>query len=136
MGVPVKQLLLGACLVALVGCGDGAVDVRGTVTYKGKPVESGAIVFEPEDRNGPTKGAAITNGEYHLSGPNQVTPGVKIVRIQAFGPSGRKISAAPGSTKMVDEIKQYIPTKYNTDSEVKVTVESGKENKFDFDVKP
>jgi hypothetical protein len=131
----VRHLFLGACLIALVGCGGGPVDVRGKVTYDGKAVENGTISFEPEKQDGPTKGQAIAKGEYLLSGPNAVPPGAKIVRIQAFGPSGRKVSAAPGSKEMVDEMKQYIPKQYNAASTLKVTVESGKTNTLDFDLK-
>lgn len=131
-----KQLMLAACLLGLAGCGDGTAEVRGKVTFNGKPVENGTIVFESEDRNGPTHGVPITNGAYQMAGPNRVPAGAKLVRIQAFGPSGRKVSAAPGSTAMVDEFKPLIPAKYDSASTLKVTVEAGKENTHDFELTP
>jgi hypothetical protein len=132
----VKRLLLGACLLALVGCGGGAAEVRGKVSFNGTPVENGTITFEPADGKGPTAGGPIAKGEYHLTGQNKVAPGAKIVRIQAFGPSGRKVPAAPGSKEMVDEFKQLIPAQYNLRSELKETVQADKVNTIDFALKP
>jgi len=132
----VRCLLFALCFVPLVGCGDGTLEVRGKVTFDGKAVESGTITFEPEDRNGPSRGGPITKGEYRVTAQDKMTPGAKVVRIQSFGPSGKKVSAAPGSTTMVDEFKQHIPAQYNTNSTLKATVEAGKENVFDFDLKP
>ena len=129
-----RLLALGALVLVLAGCGDGLVEVRGKVTYNGKPVENGTITFEPEDRSGPSRGQAIEAGAYHLTGPNRLTPGPKTVRIQGFGPTGRKVSTAPGSKQMVDEMGQYIPAKYNDKSTLKATVEDGKP--LDFDLKP
>ena len=81
-----RCLLFAACLVPLAGCGDGTVEGHGKVTFNGKPVESGTITFEAEDRNGPTRGGPITNGEYRVIGQDKMVPGTKVVRIQAFGP--------------------------------------------------
>ena len=129
-----KLLILVACL-PLVGCGgDGAVKVQGSVSFDGKPIQNGSITFEPEDRKGPSQGQAIANGSYTLDGPNKVPPGTKVVRIEAFGPSGKKTSIAPGSTQMVDAMHQYVPEKYNLKSELKKTVEPGKDNVIDFDL--
>ena len=132
-----KRLVLGACvLLALAGCGGGLTEVRGKVAFKGKPVESGTISFEPADGKGPTAGGPIANGEYHLAGQNSLSSGAKVVRIQAFGPSGRKIPSAPGSKDLVDEIKQLIPAKYNFRSGLKETVQPGKVNAIDFALEP
>ena len=70
-------------MLALVGCGDGLMEVRGKVTYNGKPVENGVINFEREDKSGPTRGGPITNREYRLTGTNRMSPGPKVARIMA-----------------------------------------------------
>jgi hypothetical protein len=63
------------CLAA--GCGNPAV-VSGNVTYEGKAVDDGSIVFLPEDGGGPTCGGPIAAGQYRVPCP---TPGKKIVQI-------------------------------------------------------
>lgn len=70
---------------AIVGCGDGGptrYDISGNVRFKGEPVKSGRIVFEPID---PQKGnggfASIADGKYdtrnagagHLGGPHKIS---------------------------------------------------------------
>src|SRR5215470_708337 len=87
-------LVLGF-LTAGVGCGDGKVRVRGTVSFDGKPVEHGVISFDPADGQGPNTGAEIADGRFELSGPAAATPGKKIVRIRASRPTGRKIESGP-----------------------------------------
>jgi hypothetical protein len=63
-------LLLAACLI-VVGCnrgdGLGRYRVKGTVKYQGKPVEFGAIFFEPTASVGdvaPTVYLPVRNGTY------------------------------------------------------------------------
>ncbi|HEY1187285.1 MAG TPA: hypothetical protein VGE74_06485, partial [Gemmata sp.] len=55
-----------AAAVALVGCSDEPqfVDVSGTVSYEGKPVEDGAVTFVPTDGKGQTAGGTIKDGHY------------------------------------------------------------------------
>jgi hypothetical protein len=56
-----------ATLLVLAGCSDGRLKtapVKGTVTYNGKPVPQGSIMFQPEQ--GPVATANIKNGSYSL----------------------------------------------------------------------
>ncbi len=64
-------------VLLLSGCGD-STSVSGNVTYKGKPVESGAITFLPADGKGPSSGARIEGGRYQTE---EMLPGPKIVQI-------------------------------------------------------
>src|SRR5262245_17940333 len=74
MNLQRKQLVRGAmaagwvaALAFLGGCSDGRMKtapVKGTITYKGKPVPQGSIMFQPEQ--GPAATADITNGSYVL----------------------------------------------------------------------
>jgi hypothetical protein len=64
--------VVGVGLSAFVGCGGDDLPRRypvyGTVTYKGKPVESGTITFTPDDLNkGRSAGSAIKDGHYSLA---------------------------------------------------------------------
>ena len=78
-------LAVGAIL-PLVGCGGGRaadrVDVTGTVTYQGQPIQEGSITFDPIGE-GPVAGALITNGTYEATGRGAVPVGEYIVRISA-----------------------------------------------------
>ena len=89
---PIPYRLAGACLFAVmtictVGCG-GAPNVTGVVTYKGKPLTHGTVIFRPEDGgNGPQAVGDIgTNGEFKLTtGTDQpIQPGKYLVLIQCF----------------------------------------------------
>ena len=64
--------VVGVGVWAFVGCGDDGLPRRypvyGTVTYKGKPVESGTITFTPRDlHNGRSAGGTIKDGNYSLA---------------------------------------------------------------------
>lgn len=130
-------LFLGL-LVTGVGCGEGKVRVRGTVTFDGKPVDQGVISFDPADGRGPNTGGAIADGKFDLSGPAEATPGKKIVRIRASRPTGRKREhgppAPPGT--LVDELEAYIPAQYNENSTLTAEIVPGKVNELAFDLLP
>jgi hypothetical protein len=74
MNLSLKQSLPGvvtalgtAAFLFLAGCSDGRLKtapVKGTVTYNGKPVPQGSIMFQPEQ--GPAATANIKNGSYSL----------------------------------------------------------------------
>jgi len=64
------SLVLGGLLLPADGCGNGEVQrhsLSGRVTYQGKPLPAGMIVFEPDARQGnqgPQGYAKIVNGRY------------------------------------------------------------------------
>jgi hypothetical protein len=54
-------------LLLLVGCGEQRIKtapVKGTVTYKGRPVPHGTVMFQPDD--GPAATGEIRDGAYVL----------------------------------------------------------------------
>lgn len=125
-------LLFAFCVV---GCGGGSDQaktgtVKGNVTLDGNPLESGKITFD-EGADVPAVTLDIKNGAYE--GP--VTVGKKTVRITAM-----KSVAAPagmaGQPGYEDGVQQnYLPAKYNTESEETREVKDGGPNEFDFTVK-
>ena len=119
--------------VAAPGCGPGGNRVSGAVSFDDTPVENGTIIFVPVDGKGPTFGGVIEAGRYAVVAP---TPGVKVVRVSAVRPTGRKVLPDPlvGETAPVDEIAPYIPEQYNDRSTLKCDVVAGS-NKFDFHLK-
>lgn len=92
--VPVVSLAVGALLVALPGgcnrrTGHKATTVRGAVTFQGKPLVGGLVVFTPDpERGGTGKSARAVigpDGRYELkpSGDALIAPGWYRVAIAA-----------------------------------------------------
>lgn len=110
-------------LICFFGCGSSStVPVSGQVTFDGKPIENGEIVFTPvEGTAGPTTGGSITNGKYEVPGEKGLLIGGKYrVEINGFANTGRKIEAAPGY--FVDAADNFIPASYNSESTLQVTI--------------
>lgn len=132
-----RRFGLAACLVAglavfvfAAGCGrtvdDGRHRVNGRISFAGKPVTHGEIVFTPDasrGNSGPQGIAAIANGRFDTSGTRApgVAPGPVVARVIALaGPSGPLVSeyevrldVAPGGTEHDIEIPpeaEFKPT--------------------------
>jgi hypothetical protein len=126
-----QVVLLCAVVLTGVGCGGGKIALKGEVTFDGQPVPEGSISFEPADGKGPVTGGVITAGAYRLEGEAGTTPGEKVVRITAVRKTGRKVPIGEG-TGLTDEIVPYIPSRYNSQSQLRVQVVPGKVNTHDF----
>jgi hypothetical protein len=98
-------------------------DVSGTVTYDGKPMEEGEIIFVAADNSTTPSAVRIENGVYHL----RVIPGKKKVRITA----SRKV---PGKGPMGEDFiyQSYIPARYNDQTVLEAEVVLGAANTFRF----
>ena len=94
-------------LFAITGCGEQVAVVSGEVQIAGVPVENGTISFESVDKNTPSMGGPITAGRYSVTG----TPGKKIVRVNSFRLTGKKVPAGPPMPPgtLVDEIEMFPP---------------------------
>jgi hypothetical protein len=141
----------GAAVLALIllptGCGTKGVpvaNVRGKITFKGKPCPKAAVSFVP-DASGVVPGLAICddNGEYVLSthGKGDGAPiGTCKVAISLTGPPPplppHIAAAAAAAETMQMPGKPLIPKKYFSPdtSGLKVEVLKGKDNVFDFDL--
>jgi hypothetical protein len=136
VNMPFTVFLVGSLLSASLGCGDGKVRVRGTVSYDGKPVDRGVITFDPADGKGSNTGGEIADGHFDISAGAAAEPGKKIVRIRAFRASGRKIESGPPAPPgtLVDEIEAYIPAYYNDKSTLTADILPGKINDMKFDL--
>jgi hypothetical protein len=87
-------LLLGGGLLAAEGCGKSKVErhpLAGRVTFQGKPVPVGQIVFEPDVRQGnrgPQGYAEIFDGHYRTDKHGKgVMIGAMTVEISGFPPT-------------------------------------------------
>ena len=82
-----------ACGIALLllaaGCGRGGlIEITGTVTYDGQPIQKGCITLLPLKGDGPTAAAIVKDGKYTV----RVAPGQKRVQIEGYKILGQRRS--------------------------------------------
>lgn len=123
----------------VVGCnsqGAGRASVSGKVTFDGQPVGTGQIVFEPAG-SGRLGIAQIVNGAYAMPAEQGPTSGSYIVRITADRPTGKtaKGPASSGEQTSTEVYEQYIPLKYNEQSELRIEIGADGTLAHDFDLK-
>ena len=111
-----------------IGCGGGdkreTTLVSGTVTFAGKPLEEGNIVFDPVDGTGGSSMGAITNGKFEF----ESELGNKRVLINAVRVTEEKDQYGEPVTE------SYIPAKYNEESTLTAEVKADGENTFTFEL--
>src|SRR5438105_12106805 len=90
-----RQLRVGLLVCILIGCGGGGprtAIVRGTVTYKGKPVPNGTVTFVPASGHHAT-GEIRPDGSYTLTsfrpGDGAVPGTYKVVVVAMQDMTGR-----------------------------------------------
>jgi len=127
--------------VSCLGCGKSGPEqavVRGRVTFRGKPVEQGTIVFFPTAGvPGRQAGAEIVNGEYSIL-ENGPALGTHRVEIQAYRKTGRKVPDVTGDVMnpnrpMIDEIVPILPPSFNMESRLTADITSSEITK-DFNL--
>ena len=127
MYTPILGLLFTASAI-LLGCGAKSdverMPIQGAVSFQNQPVTEGQIRFIPVgDTKGPVSGAAIRDGAYRMDGRGGVPAGTYRVEIEARRPipGGKVDPLTPGQTPT----EQYLPAKYNLQSDLTMTIESG-----------
>jgi hypothetical protein len=113
--------LLSCCLLAAMGCSSGSTGpkeypVGGTVTFDGKPVETGRILFRKIGEGDRAYGGEITNGNYSFTSE----PGKVKVEITASRIIPGKFDNSNGTPEPVGEM--YIPKQYNSKSTLEAEV--------------
>ena len=133
----------GATLVLLVvlvvaGCsgrkGPERVVVSGRIRYQGQALETGNIQFTPiKGTSGPVSGAVIREGQYRADGRGGVPVGTHRVEITAYRiPPGVDLDKIDPDEYPREPI---VPPRYNVNSELEFTVESGQRSVTkDFDL--
>lgn len=122
----VRFMVCTVMMLCLFGCGPKApptYPVSGTVTFDGKPVDIGDIIFVPENRAlGPDSGK-INGGKF----TTRTKAGKCRVEISALniGPDTKYASGSPIASN-------YIPDCYNIESTLTVEVVADGNNVFDF----
>lgn len=135
-----KTASFTALAMTVLGCG-GAVEgpqrvaVEGEVTFRGRPVERGSILFIPtEQTRGPRTGAIIKAGQYRLSKEHGPVLGRLRVEIRTERKLDYDITEPTESVKHIGEPlpRGEIPPKYNDRSLLVVETTSEGDNTFDF----
>lgn len=117
------------CFSAFIGCAksDGLNPVEGTVTLDGVPVADGNINFGPmAGQSGTATGGKITDGKYSI----RASQGEMAVTIRA-----PKKETVDQDGHQAIQLTETIPEKYNMKSELKVTINPGKNTGVNFDLK-
>jgi hypothetical protein len=126
----VEVAVICGLLAAIGGCGPNGperVRVSGTVTYQGKPLPDGTISFVPIGKTaGLPADVAILQGQYDAKIQSGLLVGDYQVRIEAQRERSGPPQLAGGRFAWRERHReQVIPAKYNTKSELKVTIEPG-----------
>ena len=114
-----------ACGLLTVGCdgSPGLYLVSGTVTFNGNPIPDGYISFVHQDGRTTPRATPIVEGKYAKelpAGPHRV-----IVEASKFvGAEDKVMGLRPRD--------DYIPDKYNVETELSLDVKPEAENNFDF----
>jgi len=123
-------------LAPIVGCDSSAVPVRGNVTLNGEPLADGEITFRPAIGNeeGLPAQFEIVAGQYNSSRSELVSglvPGKYTVSITAQRKTGRKVPVEEGASELVDQYEQFLPPRYNDQTELSVDI-TGDSGSVDF----
>jgi hypothetical protein len=116
------------CALSLLGCGDGGPPryvVSGTVTWRGEPLPAGQIVFEPLDPQVPGASGTITAGTFRCL----ASAGAQRVKIFA-----QRAAATVDSTMGAAPQEQYLPARYNHESQLQAEILAAGPNELKFDL--
>jgi hypothetical protein len=145
MSAPRYVVWAAVCLTALVGCGGtkggpATVDVTGTVTLNGTPVDAANVLFTPDigSSDGRLASQATTDSEgrfkltTHVGGGKfkpGIVPGKYVVAITKLDTAAAKNTFAPP--------KNLLPPKYADPKTSQLTAEvaAGNANDFQFPLK-
>jgi hypothetical protein len=129
-----RLALLGVCLAIWTGCSrsTGRQSLEGIVTFDSAPLADGSIVFLPQaDTKSPTSGGDIAQGRFSIASSGGTACGTFRVEITALRKTGKKVKD-PQLNKWIDETEQFVPARYNRQSELTATVTEQGPNRFQF----
>jgi hypothetical protein len=126
------------CCGALAGCQKQSIEravVHGKISFAGEPMPSGTIRFVPTEGTKTPPGAAqIIDGKYRVEARGGVPVGTHRIEIEAFRALSPEAAAAAETARLQAEHphlefpparEQYIPAKYNNETELKITIPPG-----------
>jgi hypothetical protein len=117
-----RAVFLSVAVVLILGCGSSELPraiVEGNVTYKCSPIQEGMILFYPvEGTPGPVSSAPIKLGQYTVTNKEGVPIGKHRVVIEGY-------EAPPPGSDPDTGLVQYLPQKYNKQSDLTAEVPPG-----------
>lgn len=124
-------------LAAALGCSGDDLDripVAGRVTFNGTAVAKGQIRFIPQSgTKGPVTVEPINEGEYATDDTGGVPIGSHRVEIRGYDAHEYATApTGPGSPP----IKQLLPAKYNTASELNANLTPSSDHELNFELAP
>jgi hypothetical protein len=131
-------LLVVAIVLATGGCGRDTprLPLTGMVSWQGRPLEKGSIVFVPAaGHRGPKIGAKIVSGEYQIDAERGAAPGT--YRVEVRSDTGEyphsPTDARPRTHAVAPKLQMIIPPEYNTQSRLTVAV-CAEQTTFNFEL--
>lgn len=128
-----KCLAVTGVLLGIGGCTNSVPEseVTGTVTVNEQPVLEGQITFHPVSGGGKSASGRIEYGNYRL----KVPPGEKLVEIYGQREIPGRYSSELVNGQKVLMREEFVPSRYNTKSELKATIPAASSTQ-DFHLKP
>jgi len=130
-----RRLIPIILILFLAGCTNnnpqGRLPISGEVTLNDQPLEGGSISFDPigSQTERVQSGGEIVNGKYEIAAPQGLLPGEYQVQITSMIIDPK---AAPPKDGEPPKMINIVPPQFGSKTTQKVTVEKGKENRFDF----
>jgi hypothetical protein len=126
-----SALLLAALFVA-AGCGSSLPNkrVHGKVTLDGAPVAKGVISLAPLE-SGPSAAGEIIDGQYDIGPAQGPAPGQYKVSISAMTGTGKQ-EKDPDTGETWEVMRESIPERYNSRTELIMEVKADGDNEFDY----
>jgi hypothetical protein len=134
-------------LPIVIGCGSnnpqGRVPVRGEVTFDGKPLEQGSILFSSVEGSTPmvATGSPIKNGKFALPAEKGLIPdqtySVQFRSVEEITDTQKKTDAEKTKDVHSDtgiKTRNILPRKYGAESKETVTATKKSPNVFQFDL--
>jgi hypothetical protein len=123
----------GCAAVVAGGCGRGGPEralVCGKITYRGEPVTKGEIRFIPiQGTETPMWAANVVDGQYEAYGKGGVPVGTHRIEVFGWRPKLQKAQTTTGLplglTTGKHPREQYLPAKYNSQSQLEITIAPG-----------
>jgi hypothetical protein len=113
--------LLAVVFICVAGCSSSDGTVNGTVTLDSQPLKEGIVRFVPVGGKSQTATANIKDGKFTATVP----PGEMRVEFSAPKVVGRHKMMDTPDSPMVDDVDELLPARFNTQSDIKITVKRG-----------
>ena len=134
-----RWAFLAAFVCGTIGCGPNTkCSLRGSVSFNGEPVNEGSIRLDPVNiPNAQRAASTIEAGQFEIPIADDMLAGAYRVTIYGLRSTGRQLKArenlSGGELGTVAETVQYIPQKYNRQTELTVELSAG-ENTEEFNL--